>query len=347
MEGIQSGGGSGGGGRNVSSWHHLMRKPRPDSMPWKRSRPNMSSDGHALTGKIIDHGSVNANVSSAEYDEKKKSHEDTWHTIKPIAAESRKGEEDEYDFDDAPRRKSEGAQEEKRSTHGHILTQKDRCLYCFENPSRPKHLVVAIGNFTYVMLPQFEPVVPGHCVILPLQHESATRAIDSNVWEEVRNFKKCLLKMFTQQCKDVIFMETAICLAKQRRHCMIECIPVPHEVSDKAPMYFKKAIDEAEEEWSQHETKKLIPTSGNLRQVIPENFAYFHVEFGLDRGFVHVIDDESRFSAGFGLNVIRGALGLPAEDMHRRGRHASADDQKRAAVSFMKGWEPFDWTKQL
>jgi precorrin-6x reductase len=36
----------------------------------------MSSDGHALTGKIIDHGIVNANVSSAEYGEKK-SHEDT------------------------------------------------------------------------------------------------------------------------------------------------------------------------------------------------------------------------------------------------------------------------------
>jgi hypothetical protein len=60
-----------------------------------------------------------------------------------------------------------------------------------------------------------------------------------------------------------------------------------------------------------------------------------------------VIDDESRFSAGFGLKFIRGVLSLPVEDMHRRRRHASADDQKRAAVSFMKGWEPFDWTKQL
>jgi hypothetical protein len=112
--------------------------------------------------------------------------------IKPIAAERRKGEgnddlraaneiihnkhynvsrsvEDEYDFGDAPTRKSKCAHEEKRSTHGHILTQKERCLYCFENPSRPNHLVVAIGNFTYLMLPQFEPVVPGHCVILPLQ----------------------------------------------------------------------------------------------------------------------------------------------------------------------------------
>jgi len=81
--------------------------------------------------------------------------------------------EDEYDFGDAPskkdKRKNKGAHEERRITNRHMSTQKERCLYCFENPSRPKHLVVAIGNFTYLMLPQFEPVVPGHCIILPLQ----------------------------------------------------------------------------------------------------------------------------------------------------------------------------------
>lgn len=95
--------------------------------------------------------------------------------------------------------------------------------------------------------------------------------------------------------------------------------------------------------------KKLITTSAsrNLRLVIPENFAYFHVEFGLDHGFVHVIDDESKFNAGFGLNVIRGMLRLPEEDMHRRRRHESLDKQKQAVASFMKDWEPFDWTKQL
>ena len=118
------------------------------------------------------------------------------HTIKPSAADRRKKEEDgdlhlankimhnkqynmiktiedEYDYGDAPskkgKRKNKEAHEEKRSSRGHILTQKERCLYCFENSSRPKHLAVAIGNFTYLMLPQFEPLVPGHCIILPLQ----------------------------------------------------------------------------------------------------------------------------------------------------------------------------------
>jgi hypothetical protein len=63
----------------------------------------------------------------------------------------------------------EEAHEHKRSSREHILTQKRRCLYYFENPSRPKHLVVAIGNFTYLMLPQFEPVVPRPEVILTFQ----------------------------------------------------------------------------------------------------------------------------------------------------------------------------------
>jgi hypothetical protein len=62
----------------------------------------------------------------------------------------------EYDFGDAPskkgKRKNKEAYNEKRGRRGHILTQKKRCLYCFENPSMPKHLVVFIGNFTYLML---------------------------------------------------------------------------------------------------------------------------------------------------------------------------------------------------
>ncbi|KAG0547670.1 hypothetical protein BDA96_01G100400 [Sorghum bicolor] len=448
--------------RDVSSQHHAMRKPKPDSVPWKKRRQNISSEDQALISsavaslnKFSDDGSfmekinnleskiTNVSTASASADEQRdneqkslkessnkvplvsaqklnanqmaakilqlrmkgkhqeaeqlsremevllenqdtahekpghgKERSSISHTLKPSAADRRRREEDadlhlankimhnkqynmsksiedEYDFGDAPtkkdKRRNKDAHDERRSTNRHMLTQKERCLYCFENPSRPKHLVVAIGNFSYLMLPQFEPVVPGHCIILPLQHESGTRTVDQNVWGEIRNFKKCLLKMFAQQDKDVVFMETVISLARQRRHCMIECIPVPSEVSSNAPMYFKKAIDEAEEEWTQHEMKKVIPTSAsrNLRQVIPENFAYFHVEFGLDRGFVHVIDDESKFSAGFGLNVIRGMLQLPEEDMHRRRRHESMDNQRQAVASFMKDWEPFDWTKQL
>ncbi|XP_019181712.1 PREDICTED: CWF19-like protein 2 isoform X2 [Ipomoea nil] len=264
--------------------------------------------------------------------------------------------DDEYDYDNSPRRKNRkkgGGGNSGKSANvtnfaNRILTQQERCQFCFENPKRPKHLTVAIANFTYLSLPQWQPIVPGHCCILTMQHESATRSVDDNVWEEIRNFKKCLIMMFAKQEKDVVFLETVMGLAKQRRHCLVECIPLPQDVAKQAPLYFKKAIDEAEDEWSQHNAKKLIDTSiKGLRASIPKDFPYFHVEFGLNRGFVHVIDDEKGFKSSFGLNVVRGMLKLPAEDMHSHRKHESIETQKQAVASFARDWEPFNWTKQL
>ncbi|XP_059632401.1 uncharacterized protein LOC132275045 [Cornus florida] len=263
--------------------------------------------------------------------------------------------DDEYDYDDGPRRKTrkKGGGKEHKSTEmtnyaKRIMTQQERCQFCFENPTRPRHLVIAIANFTYLCLPHWQPVVHGHCCILPMQHESATRTVDNNVWDEIRNFKKCLIMMFAKQEKDLVFIETVMGLAQQRRHCLVECVPVPQEIAKQAPLYFKKAIDEAEDEWSQHNAKKLIDTSQKgLRGSIPKDFPYFHVEFGLNKGFVHVIDDETQFKSSFGLNVIRGMLQLPEEDMFRRRKHESVETQKQAVASFSRDWEPFDWTKQL
>ncbi|XP_043716299.1 CWF19-like protein 2 isoform X2 [Telopea speciosissima] len=256
--------------------------------------------------------------------------------------------DDEYDFDDGPRRKQKQKRGEENSISKRILTQQERCQFCFENPTRPKHLIVSIANFTYLMLPPWQTVVQGHCCILPMLHESATRNVDNNVWEEIRNFKKCLIMMFAKQEKDVVFLETVMGLAQQRRHCMVECIPLPQDIARQAPLYFKKAIDEAEDEWSQHNAKKLIDTSEKgLRASIPKDFPYFHVEFGLNKGFVHVIDDEKEFKSSLGLNVIRGMLHLPEEDMYRRRKYESVETQKQAVVSFAREWGPFDWTKQL
>ncbi|CAN1841174.1 CWF19-like protein 2 [Linum perenne] len=251
--------------------------------------------------------------------------------------------DDEYDYEDGPRKKSRKKEKESdRKSENinlgrRIITQQERCMFCFENPNRPKHLVLSIANFTYLMLPQRKPV-----------HESSTRIVDDNVWEEIRNFKKCLIMMFAKQDKEVVFLETVMGLAQQRRHCLVECIPLPQGVAKEAPLYFKKAIDEAEDEWSQHNAKKLIDTSvKGLRGSIPKDFPYFHVEFGLNKGFVHVIDDESQFNGSLGLNVIRGMMQLPDEDMYRRRRQDSVEGQKLAVAEFVRDWQPFDWTKQL
>ncbi|KAI3879603.1 hypothetical protein MKX03_017601 [Papaver bracteatum] len=181
-----------------------------------------------------------------------------------------------------------------------------------------------------------------------MQHEAATRNIDNNVWDEILNFKTFLIMMFAKQDKDVVFLKTVMAIPKQRKHCLVECIPLSREIAKQTPLYFKKAIDEAEDEWSQHNAKKLMYISANgLRGSIPKDFPYFHVEFGLDKGFVHVIDDERQFKSNFGINVIIGMLQLPDQDMYQHRQKNDPESQKKFVELFAREWESFDWTRQL
>ena len=79
---------------------------------------------------------------------------------------------------------------------------------------------------------------------------------------------------------------------------VIHCVPIPFEISHLAPIYFKKAIMECEKEWAQN--KKCVDiTEMNVRRAIPKGLPYFMVNFGLDNGFAHVIEDEKHFPENF------------------------------------------------
>ena len=137
-------------------------------------------------------------------------------------------------------------------------------------------------------------------------------------------------------------------LQDRRRHAFVECIPVEEEVIERAPMYYKKAIDDATSDWSQHHSKRCIETgSKGLRGSIPAHFPYFHVEFNLSRGFVHVIDDEAHFDAHLGRRVLIGLLNRPAEEMYQRMDQRSMEQQRACVQAFTKHWHAYDWTLQL
>ena len=127
-----------------------------------------------------------------------------------------------------------------------LATQADRCRLCFDSAARPRQLTVAVATRAYLMLPPGAPLVPGHAVIVASAHDPSTRAADEATWEEMRNFKKCLLRMWAAEGKDVVFIESAMGLAAQRGHAHVEAIPVPRALAGRAPGMFKKAIDEAE-----------------------------------------------------------------------------------------------------
>ena len=60
----------------------------------------------------------------------------------------------------------------------------DRCNRCFTNNRIDRHLIVALGESSYLALPRV-PVVDHHCLIVPMEHTIALTDADEEVWTEI------------------------------------------------------------------------------------------------------------------------------------------------------------------
>ncbi|KAJ8410813.1 hypothetical protein AAFF_G00187700 [Aldrovandia affinis] len=259
---------------------------------------------------------------------------------------------DNYTLDDmfvssAAQRERSGQDEERQRNkaiqeHRSWAGSMQKCLYCFDSQGLPKHLIIAIGIKVYLCLPNSVSLAEGHCLITPLQHHCAATGLDEDVWGEIQMFRKALVKMFEDQDQDCVFLETHM-NPKKRQHMVYECVPLPKELGDMAPIYFKKALMESDEEWAMN--KKVVDLSSrDIRRAIPKGLPYFSVDFGLQGGYAHVIENEQKFPHYFGKEIIGGMMDLEPRRW-RKPMRENFDDQRKKVLQFAKWWKPFDCTK--
>ncbi|KAM6094804.1 CWF19-like protein 2 isoform 2-T2 [Chlamydotis macqueenii] len=264
-----------------------------------------------------------------------------------------KTDRDYYTLDDmfvskAAKRARTGEEEEiqRRKAireHQQLAARMEKCPYCFDSSELSKHLIIAIGTKVYLSLPSNQSLTEGHCLIAPLQHHTAATLLDEDIWEEIQMFRNALVKMFESKDLDCVFLETNMSV-KKRYHMVYECIPLPKEVGDVAPIYFKKAIMESDEEWSMN--KKLIDLSSkDVRKSVPKGLPYFSVDFGLQGGFAHVIEDQHKFPYYFGKEIIGGMLDLEPR-LWKKGIRQNFEEQRKKVLQFAQWWKPYDFTKK-
>ncbi|ODN06629.1 CWF19-like protein 2 [Orchesella cincta] len=219
----------------------------------------------------------------------------------------------------------------------------DTCHWCFDSKVSEKHLMLSMGEKSYLCAPPFQSLTEGHCLIIPMSHASCATELDEDVWAEMQKFRKALVRMFREADQDMVIFETAIYL-KRHPHMYLECIPMPKETGELAPIYFKKAIQECETEWS-HNKKLVDLRNRDVRRAVPKGLPYFSVDFGDDScGFAHVIEDESNFPRNFAHEIVGGMMELD----HHLWRKQKKDDfktQRTKVMDFLKIWGPYDWTR--
>ena len=218
----------------------------------------------------------------------------------------------------------------------------DNCQYCLGSKNAFKGSLISLGEYSYLSLPQYGQLVPGHCLIVPMNHCISLRTVEENVYEEIEKFKKYLQRMFFDNDLEAVFIETAIRFKKQY-HTYIECIPLPKDIAEDAPFYFQKELNDSGSKWSAN-PKIVKCREKGLRRSIPENFEYFYVEFATGDSFAHVIED--KFPSDFGREIICGILDLPYGKNIRK-RVMNLEQATSLLRSFLPMWKAYDFTQYL
>ncbi|KAK7535480.1 CwfJ C-terminus 1-domain-containing protein-like protein [Phyllosticta citricarpa] len=230
----------------------------------------------------------------------------------------------------------------------------DSCPLCHHEDSEtpPVAPVVSLGTRVFLTLPTEPEISEGGACIVPIQHRFNLLECDDDEWEEIRNFMKCLTRMYHDQGRDVVFYENAA-TPQRKRHAAMMAVPIPYSLGETAPAFFREAILAADEEWTQH--KKLINTQQKAREgmgrmafrrSIAKEMPYFHAWFDLDGGLGHIVEDANRWPKGdlFARDLLGGMLDLGPDVIKRQGRWHRND---RRVDGFRKKWRKFDWTRVL
>ncbi|KAI0432509.1 hypothetical protein F5Y09DRAFT_301570 [Xylaria sp. FL1042] len=230
----------------------------------------------------------------------------------------------------------------------------DHCQLCHHEDRNlpPVAPVISLGTRVYLTLPTEPELSEGGAVIVPIQHRTNLLECDDDEWEEIRNFMKCLTRLYHDQGREVVFYENAA--APQRHmHAAMQAVPIPYELGDTAPAFFKEAMLSADEEWSQH--KKIIDTGARardglgklaFRRSIAKEMPYFHAWFTLDGGLGHVVEDSNRWPRGdlFAREILGGMIDAEPDVIKKQGRWHRSDSR---VDGFKKRWRKFDWTRVL
>ncbi|KAI0866329.1 hypothetical protein F4860DRAFT_456791 [Xylaria cubensis] len=230
----------------------------------------------------------------------------------------------------------------------------DNCQLCHHEDRNlpPVAPVISLGTRVYLTLPTEPELNEGGAVIVPIQHRTNLLECDDDEWEEIRNFMKCLTRLYHDQGREVVFYENAA--APQRHmHAAMQAVPIPYELGDTAPAFFKEAMLSADEEWTQH--KKIIDTGARardglgklaFRRSIAKEMPYFHAWFTLDGGLGHVVEDSNRWPRGdlFAREILGGMIDAEPDVIKKQGRWHRSDSR---VDGFKKRWRKFDWTRVL
>ncbi|ELU06627.1 hypothetical protein CAPTEDRAFT_168674 [Capitella teleta] len=170
---------------------------------------------------------------------------------------------------------------------------KGPCWFCLGSPEVEKHLVVSVGELTYLALAK-GGLVPDHLLILPIGHHQSTVDLSDDILDEIHKYKNALKKCFKQEDKEVVFFERNYKtphLQIQVVPCSTSLVPYIHDTFMEYALSHKCELHE-------------IPEHSDLRQIVPSGAPYFHAELPTGKRLLYRMKKVSTFPIQFGREAM-------------------------------------------
>ncbi|XP_023341614.1 CWF19-like protein 1 [Eurytemora carolleeae] len=206
------------------------------------------------------------------------------------------------------------------------------CWFCLSSPEVEKHLIVSVGEHSYLALAK-GALTPDHVMILPIGHHQCLVNLPEEVSQEIDKFKSALRKMFKKNGKAPVFFERNF----KCQHLQLQVVPV---IKDDATVVKKEFLDQAS---SREMDLNEIPSHVPIAQLAVQGQPYFFVETpNKDKLF-------GRIDKGFPLQFGREVLCCPSLlDMEERADwkacKLSQEEEMEHTKEFRKLFSPFDFT---
>ncbi|KAL5479933.1 hypothetical protein EMCRGX_G023536 [Ephydatia muelleri] len=206
------------------------------------------------------------------------------------------------------------------------------CWFCLGSPEVEKHLIISIGDQSYLALPK-GGLISEHVLILPIGHYGASTDAPEEVLEEMAKFKDSLRRYFKSKDQSCVIFERNF----KSPHLQLQVIPVPDTPADTLRQAFIGFGETQGLEFTE------LPRDVPLTQVAQVGAPYFVAEF--DDGPSLFVKIKGRFSLQFGREVLASPLLLNIPDrVDWKACSTSKEEETQAAKAFRKTFQPYDFT---
>lgn len=211
-------------------------------------------------------------------------------------------------------------------------TKRQPCWFCLSGELCEKHLVVSVGEVTYLALAK-GGMNDYHAMILPIKHHRSLLDAPDDIKIELKKFQTALKKFFKKKGMAPLFFERNF----RTSHFQMQVIPLQKSTAGKLKDSFLNTAQEFDIKLDE------LPDHCKLEDASVANKPYFYAELPTSERLF--CDCRKEFPLEFARDVLAGEdlLNLPHR-VNWRDCVASKEEETRLTKKFRDEFKEFDFT---